>query len=59
MTVLDDAESVIATVAAPRRVDLPEDEEAEAAEGEEVAGAEGEEAPTETAGEAEGEASES
>lgn len=53
--ILDELETVVATVAAPRRMDLPEDEEAEeAAEGEEgEPAAGGEEAESEGSGEAE------
>jgi large subunit ribosomal protein L25 len=60
-TVLDDPESVVATVAPPR-VELPEEEEEaeEALEGEEAEGAEAEaEAPAAEGAETEGEAPES
>jgi hypothetical protein len=54
-TILDELDTVVATVAAPRRMDLPEDEEAEEeVEGEEGELAEaGEAAEPEEAGEAE------
>ena len=57
-TILDELETVVATVAAPRRMDLPEDEVAEeAVEGEEGELAEdGEEAAPEGSGESESEA---
>jgi large subunit ribosomal protein L25 len=55
VTLLDDPETVVATVTAPTREVLPEEvEEAEAEEGEAVAGEEGAEAPAEPEGEAAG-----
>jgi large subunit ribosomal protein L25 len=55
VTLLDDPETVVATVTAPTREVLPEEvEEAEAEEGEAVAGEEGAEAPAESEGEAAG-----
>jgi large subunit ribosomal protein L25 len=56
-TIIEDPESVVAAVVAPRRVELPEDEVLEEAEGEEGALEEGEAEGAEPAAEGESEAS--